>query len=247
MLRSLVGSEMCIRDSYGVFLLESHAATLLLLLPVARVGIAALASSSGISSSLSSAQNAADRLLKNALESLLGERRALQVHLGANGLRELVTVLFRGQLLLLELVESLLVLAQINLGADEHQLGLGAVVRHLRVPLGSNVLERGGRNHGKAQQEHVRLGIAEGAQARVLLLAGRIPQGKVDQLAVHLHTVVKLSNTVGTYSTGKRFSVYEMSREVFPTAPSPTTTHLTFCIAIRWSSGGEASEEGEKN
>jgi hypothetical protein len=31
---------------------------------------------------------------------------------------------------------------------------------------------------------------------------------------------------VGTYSEGNLFVVYEMSRQVFPTAPSPTTTHL---------------------
>ena len=31
-------------------------------------------------------------------------------------------------------------------------------------------------------------------------------------------------------TSGKAFVVYEMSRQVFPTAPSPTMTHLTFCI-----------------
>ena len=31
--------------------------------------------------------------------------------------------------------------------------------------------------------------------------------------------------TVGTYSDGNLFVVYEMRRQVFPTAPSPTTTH----------------------
>ena len=33
-------------------------------------------------------------------------------------------------------------------------------------------------------------------------------------------------NTVGTYSPGNLFVVYDMSKHVFPTAPSPTTTHL---------------------
>lgn len=32
--------------------------------------------------------------------------------------------------------------------------------------------------------------------------------------------------TVGTYSPGKLSVVYEMSMQVLPTVPSPTTTHL---------------------
>ena len=31
-------------------------------------------------------------------------------------------------------------------------------------------------------------------------------------------------------TSGNAFVVYEISRHVFPTAPSPTITHLTFCI-----------------
>jgi len=40
-----------------------------------------------------------------------------------------------------------------------------------------------------------------------------------------------LSLTVGTYSDGNLFVVYEIKRQVLPTAPSPTTTHLIVCIA----------------
>ena len=36
--------------------------------------------------------------------------------------------------------------------------------------------------------------------------------------------------TVGTYSDGNLFVVYDIRRQVFPTAPSPTTTHLMVCI-----------------
>ena len=35
---------------------------------------------------------------------------------------------------------------------------------------------------------------------------------------------------MGTYSDGNLFVVYEIRRQVFPTAPSPTTTHLMVCI-----------------
>ena len=38
--------------------------------------------------------------------------------------------------------------------------------------------------------------------------------------------------TVGTYSLGNLFVVYEINRHVLPTAPSPTTTHLMVCILI---------------
>lgn len=34
------------------------------------------------------------------------------------------------------------------------------------------------------------------------------------------------THTVGTYSPGKLSVVYEMSMQVLPTVPSPTTTHL---------------------
>jgi len=36
--------------------------------------------------------------------------------------------------------------------------------------------------------------------------------------------------TVGTYSDGNLLVVYDMRRQVLPTAPSPTTTHLIVCI-----------------
>lgn len=38
--------------------------------------------------------------------------------------------------------------------------------------------------------------------------------------------------TVGTYSEGNLLVVYEINRQVFPTAPSPTTTHLIVCISV---------------
>lgn len=36
--------------------------------------------------------------------------------------------------------------------------------------------------------------------------------------------------TVGTYSEGNLLVVQEISKQVFPTAPSPTTTHFIVCI-----------------
>ena len=41
-----------------------------------------------------------------------------------------------------------------------------------------------------------------------------------------LQCVFVFTYTVGTYSAGKLSVVYEISMQVFPTVPSPTTTHL---------------------
>lgn len=43
----------------------------------------------------------------------------------------------------------------------------------------------------------------------------------------HKHNIgVLYTYTVGTYSPGKLSVVYEISIQVFPTVPSPTTTHF---------------------
>lgn len=50
--------------------------------------------------------------------------------------------------------------------------------------------------------------------------------------------------TVGTYSEGNLLVVYEINRQVFPTAPSPTTTHLIVCISVLSDSAGKTLAEG---
>jgi len=130
----------------------------------------------------------ADGLLEDALETLLRQGRALEVHLGANLLSEVLAVLGRGDLVVLEALERLLVVAEIDLGADEHGLGLGAVVRDLGIPLGLDVVERRRSDDREAQEEDIGLGVRESTQTRVLLLTGRIPERKVDELVVDLDT-----------------------------------------------------------
>ena len=53
---------------------------------------------------------------------------------------------------------------------------------------------------------------------------------------------------VGTYSPGKELVVYEMSMHVFPTAPSPTTTHFISLsvLAILREGGREGGKEGRR-
>jgi hypothetical protein len=49
-----------------------------------------------------------------------------------------------------------------------------------------NVVERIGRVDGKANQDNVRIGVGERAETVVILLAGSIPEGELDVLAVNL-------------------------------------------------------------
>lgn len=84
-----------------------------------------------------------------------------------------------------ELLDGLLVLAKIELGASEHDGSVGAVVGHLRVPLGAHVLERGRVHDRVGDQENVRLRVGEGAQTIVVLLTGSIPKTQVNGLSVH--------------------------------------------------------------
>ena len=115
-----------------------------------------------------------------------------------------------GQSLLLQLVDGLLVLPQVELGADQDYGDLGAVVAHLRVPLGPHVLEAGWVDEGEADEEDILrgdktavgltagggestavrathcLGVGERAQSIVVLLTGRVPQPQVDRPPVHL-------------------------------------------------------------
>jgi hypothetical protein len=55
-----------------------------------------------------------------------------------------------------------------------------------RTHLLLDVVERVGRVDGEADEDDVRVGVAERAQAVVVLLAGRVPQRKLDVLAVDL-------------------------------------------------------------
>ena len=86
----------------------------------------------------------------------------------------------------------------------------------------------------------------------------RIPVDRSQQLIKqYMKALESASLTVGTYSDGNLLVVYEMSRQVLPTAPSPTTTHFMVCMiyigceqnkkydesdnVIRWTYLGELS------
>jgi len=129
----------------------------------------------------------ADRLLEHALKAGLVERRALHVLDRSDGLAHLHALLERDwcQTLLRETRESLRVLAQIELGADQQERSVWAVVADLGVPLGLDVLERRGRDDRKANQEHVGLRIAQRTKTVIVFLASGIPETKINGLAIN--------------------------------------------------------------
>lgn len=159
--------------------LEQHAAA------AAAVGLlATLAARSGLGRN-----HGADGLLKHLLETGLVERRALQVLDAANVLGHVRALLVRDgrKLLLGQALQRIGVVAEIQLGADQQVGSRRAVVLDLGVPLGLDVLERGRRNNGEADQENVRLWVRERAKTIIVLLTSGIPKTKVNRLSVNHH------------------------------------------------------------
>lgn len=66
------------------------------------------------------------------------------------------------------------------------------MMRHLGVPLGTNVLERGGVDGGVEHEEDIRLWVRQGTQAIVIILTCCVPKSKVVWFAIehHVGTVV---------------------------------------------------------
>lgn len=127
-------------------------------------------------------------LVKDVLESLLGQGRALDVLDGTELSGHSLTVLSLDGLHLLfaKLAENgvLLVIAlllrwaQIELGTDNQARDARAVVVNLGEPLFANVLEGSRRDDGEADEEDVGLRVRERAKTVVILLSGSIEESK---------------------------------------------------------------------
>lgn len=106
-------------------------------------------------------EHGSDGLVEYCLEAPLGERGALQVLHGPNlsGHGQALRVGDRGELLVPQPLNGVLVISQIQLGAHQDDGCVGAVVSHLRVPLCSDVLKGGRTDQGEAHQEHIRLRV----------------------------------------------------------------------------------------
>jgi len=132
-------------------------------------------------------QDSADGFIEHSLQSLLGQSRALQVlgRVDLLGQLEALLVGDRSQLLLREALNGGLVLSQIQLGSNNEDGHIGAMVVDFRVPLGLDVLEGGRRDNGEARQEHVGLRVGQRSQTIVIFLSSSIPKTQVDGLVVN--------------------------------------------------------------
>jgi len=137
--------------------------------------------------------DAGEGLVENVLEPVGGQRGALHVGELAGldldrrlvlGVREAVVlaVLLGERLLPLlgELLEGVLVLAEVHLRPDEHDRGVGAVVLQLDQPARAHVLERRVVDHRVAQQEDVRLRIGKCSDTSISFLSRSIPKREFD-------------------------------------------------------------------
>ena len=113
------------------------------------------------------------RFIKDVLESLLCQRTALDEHDGLQLLGKALALLLAHRLLLVlgQLLQGLGVVPQVHLGAHQEEGRLGAVALDLRHPLLLGVLVGGWRDHAEADQEDVGLGVRQGPQSVVVLLA----------------------------------------------------------------------------
>jgi hypothetical protein len=111
-------------------------------------------------------------LVKDVLETLLRQRRTLDVLNRTELACETVTRLRRHRSLLLacKLVHYLRVVTQIDLGADYEARHTGAMVPDLGEPLLLDVLKRGWRGHAETHEEDVRLRVRERPESVVILL-----------------------------------------------------------------------------
>jgi hypothetical protein len=119
-------------------------------------------------------------LIKNILQLILRQRRALHILNSTQLLRHPLAILppNRAHLLLRQLIAHAGVVAQIGLGADDEAGDAWAVVVDFWEPLFAHVLEGGGGGDGEADEEYVGLGVGEGAESVVIFLSGGVEEAE---------------------------------------------------------------------
>uniref|UniRef100_A0A6B0V192 Putative secreted protein n=1 Tax=Ixodes ricinus TaxID=34613 RepID=A0A6B0V192_IXORI len=83
--------------------------------------------------------------------------------------------------------EHLDVRAEVALRAHQDKGCFGAVPPQLGQPLLRGVVERGGAHHREAEQEHRRVGVAQGPQRVKVVLSGGVTELQSDRLVVDGH------------------------------------------------------------
>ena len=112
-------------------------------------------------------------LIKDILQSLLRQRRALDIHDRAQLVRQFLALRcgYGSLVLSLERLYHLGVLPKIDLSAYNDARHVRAVMVDLWEPFFFQVPERGGRSDIEAHKENVRLRVAQWAKTVVILLA----------------------------------------------------------------------------
>ena len=116
------------------------------------------------------------------MQALLSQRRALDIRVRLDRLRQLDAVLSLNgpQILLLQALYSLDVVSEVDFGAAEDDRYVGTVVPDLRHPFVAHIRERARADHAEANEKHVGLRVGERSQAIVVLLARRVPQAQTN-------------------------------------------------------------------
>jgi len=125
-------------------------------------------------------------MLKNLPHTLVGLGRAFEVFVSTNLLPDILTLLRRHRLLrrLGELLNRLLIPAEILFAADENDGQTRAEMEDFGDPLFLHIVKRIGRINGEADQNDMRIGVGEWAETVVVFLTSRIPKGEFDVFAI---------------------------------------------------------------
>lgn len=120
-----------------------------------------------------------DGRVKDLFEVLLSQGRALDVGGGFDLLGTQLRRLLGHRFLfaLVQLNEDFDIFSEIRLSSNEDDGGFGAVAPDLGHPLLRDVLEGGGADHTEAQQEDVRIRVAERPESVELILQPKHPKG----------------------------------------------------------------------
>lgn len=116
------------------------------------------------------------------MQAFLRERRALHVRVGFYLLGQLGALFAPDgrQVLLLKRLYRVGVVAQVDLGATEHDGRVRTVVSYFRYPFVGDVGECARTDDAEADEKHVRLGIGQRPESIVVLLTSRVPEAQAN-------------------------------------------------------------------